>query len=395
MFFQLFSEHGRFFAFRVVGRLYGVDMKFELVDEAIELLEKANADLEPELLLAADARRLMKAYARAEKLCSYGVAALTRKIDDTTQVARATGSSAGKAKTVVATGKVLGSCDELATAMQTGKVSLDQAAEIASAEQSAPGVARELLKIAQKESFNVLREESRRKKLEAEQHNDLDRRQREARSARSFTDALGMINIHLSFRPLVGTPIVARAEAEAERLAKEAKKNGNKEPFERYLADAYAKQLLSGSAKGPAKRPELVVLVSHGVAKRGWKDVRKGEVCKIPGIGPIAPKVARDISEDAFLTGLFYDGKDLRHIKRWTRNIPIEVRLALELGNPPDFDGVKCVDCGNRFKTQLDHQLLHSDHHPASLENMKPRCWTCHQAKTKRDMEARRTRERR
>ena len=370
-------------------------MKFELVDEAIELLEKANADLEPELLLAADTRKLMKVYARVEKLCSYGVAASTRKVDDTIEVAKATGSSAGKAKTVVATGRVLGSCDELATAMQTGRVSLDQAAEIASAEQSAPGVAKELLKVAAKEPFNVLKDESRRKKLEAEQHNDLDRRQKEARSGRSFKDALGMINIHLSLRPHVGTPIVAGAEAEAERLAKAARKRGEREPFERYLADAYAKQLLSGSAKGPAKRPELVVLVSHGVAQRGWKDVRKGEVCKIPGIGPVAPKVAKEISEDAFLTGLFYDGKDLRHIKRWTRNIPVEVRLALELGNPPDFDGIKCVDCGNRFKTQTDHVLPVADKGPTSLENSAPRCWTCHQAKTKRDMEAKRLRERR
>jgi HNH endonuclease len=369
-------------------------MKFELVDEAIELLEKANADLEPELIASGDARELMKAYARVEKLGAYGVAALARKVDDAAVVAQATGWSAGKAKTVVETGKVLASCDELSTAMQTGKVSLDQATEIASAEQSAPGVAKELLKVAQKESFNVLREESRRRKLEAEQHNDLAGRQREARSARSYTDALGMGTIHLSLEPHVYAPIVARAEAEAERMAKADKKNGNKEPFERYLADAYAK-LLFGSGKGPAKRPELVVLVSHEVAKRGWKDVRKGEVCKIPGIGPVSPRVAREIADDAFLTGLFYDGKDLTQIKRWTRNIPIEVSVALELGEPPIFEGVKCVDCGNRFKTQMDHVLPHGDRGPASLENMKPRCWTCHQAKTKRDREAKRTRERR
>ena len=154
--------------------------------------------------------------------------------------------------------------------------------------------------------------------------------------------------------------------------------------------------MLSGSTKGPAKRPELVVLVSHGVAKRGWKDVRKGEVCKIPGIGPVAPKVAKDISEDAFLTGLFYDGKDLRHIKRWTRNIPVEVGLAIELGHPPDFDGIKCVDCGNRFKTQTDHVVAaRGQRADVAGEHAAPRCWTCHQAKTKRDMEARRMRERR
>src|SRR5688500_14591047 len=97
--------------------------------------------------------------------------------------------------------------------------------------------------------------------------------------------------------PHVGTPIVTRAEAEARRLARKAKtaasaratgNNGDLEPFERYLADAYA-ALLRGKGKAPTRRPELVVLVSHEVAKRGWRDVRTGEACKILGVGPVSP----------------------------------------------------------------------------------------------------------
>ena len=197
-----------------------------------------------------------------------------------------------------------------------------------------------------------------------------------------------MVHVHLSLEPHVGTPIVARAEAEAQRLARAtkmaAKTNDALEPFECHLADAYAR-LLSGSGKGRAKRPELVVLVSHEVAKRGWKDVRAGEVCKIPGVGPVAPQVAKDIAKDAFLNGVFYDGKDLRHFVRWTRHIPIEVAVALELGDPPDFDGVTCVDCGNRFRTELDHLEPHVARGGTSNGNLKPKCWSCHQAKTARD----------
>ncbi|MEO8323969.1 MAG: HNH endonuclease signature motif containing protein, partial [Actinomycetota bacterium] len=137
-----------------------------------------------------------------------------------------------------------------------------------------------------------------------------------------------------------------------------------------------------------AKRPELVVLVSHEVAKRGWKDVREGEVCKIPGLGPVAPQIAKEIARDAFLSGVFYDGNDLRHFKRWTRHIPIEVAVALELGDPPDFDGVSCIDCGNRFRTEFDHLEPRVAHGPSSTANVKPRCWSCHQAKTKRDRRA-------
>lgn len=138
-------------------------------------------------------------------------------------------------------------------------------------------------------------------------------------------------------------------------------------------------------AKGPTRRPELVVLVSHGIAKRGWRDVRDGEVCKIPGVGPVSPATAREIAKDAFLSGVIYDGKDLRQLKRWTRSIPVEVAVALELGDPPTFDGIACVDCGNRFKTEFDHVHPKAGGGPTSHPNLKPRCWSCHRLKTERD----------
>lgn len=383
-------------------------MASKLLREAIALLEKANTEIEPELLTAARARELLAAYARAEKLAAFGVAALARKIDDTTEIARAAGTSMGKAKAVVATGKVMGSSPDLTIALQHGDISLDQATKIASAEESAPGSARKLVDIARKESFGVLTEKAQAIKLEAEQHRDLSIRQRKARFARVHSDLLGMTHIHLALEPHVATPIVTRAEAEAARLARAARKAagaaGSKragagnasaggdeisgvEPFDRYLADAYA-TLLTRKGKGRTTRPELVVLVSHGVAKRGWKDVRAREVCKIPGIGPLAPKVAKEIARDAFLSGVFYDGKDLRQLKRWSRAIPAEVKVALELGDPPTFDGVRCVDCGNRFRTEFDHVRPRSARGPTSHPNMKPRCWSCHQAKTARERAA-------
>ena len=127
---------------------------------AIEALEKANADLEPELLSVSDAKALLKSYARAKKLVDYGIAALSRKIDDRAEVARATGVCLGQATRVVATGKVLGESAELNEALRQGAVSLEQAAEIATAEAAAPGAARDLLPVAQEESFHVLRHQA-------------------------------------------------------------------------------------------------------------------------------------------------------------------------------------------------------------------------------------------
>ncbi|MGH2778143.1 MAG: HNH endonuclease, partial [Actinomycetota bacterium] len=299
----------------------------------------------------------------------------------------ATGSSTGKAKETIATGKVLSGSAPLADALKQGDISLDQASEIARAEESSPGAASGLLEVAQAESFHVLRDKARKVKLEAEQHRGLAERQRAARKARSHSDELGMVHIHMELEPHRGAPIVARAEAEAQRLARKAKATGAKEPFECHLADAYA-ALLSGSGRGRAKRPELVILVSHEVAKRGWIDVREGEVCKIPGVGPVSPQVAKEIGQDAFLNGVLFDGVDLRNFKRWSRDPSVEVRVALELGEPPEFDGVCCVDCGNRLRPEFDHVEPRVALGPTSHSDLKPRCYDCHRAKTERDRKA-------
>jgi len=359
-------------------------MEFTAMDEAIRQIEKSNIDLEPETLNGPAARELLSLYARAEKLVSYGKTMLAAKLDDPEIVARTTGVSVGKAKAALDTGKSLKVADEVREAFKSGELSVDQASEIARAEQSSPGSSTELLKLAQEDSFQALRERSRKVVLEAEQHRGLASRQHQARRARSYEDELGMISINLLLEPHVGVPIVNRAESEAGRLFRSAKKAGDQEPFERCLADAYA-GLLSQGTTIPARKPELVVLVSHEIATRGWDEVREGEICKIPGVGPISTQTAKEIASDAFLSGLFYDGTDLRHFRRWTRNTPVEVLLALQLGQPPEFDGVKCIDCGHRFRNEKDHSAPHVAGGFSSTTNLKWRCYACHQKKTAED----------
>jgi hypothetical protein len=120
----------------------------------------------------------------------------------------------------VATGTTIKASEDLDAAMRQGSVSLDQAAEIARAEEVAPGSARALVQVAQSDAFHVLKDKARKLKLEAEQHRDLAVRQRDARKARSYVDDLGMVHIHLELEPHVGAPIAARADAEARRLAR-------------------------------------------------------------------------------------------------------------------------------------------------------------------------------
>jgi hypothetical protein len=83
----------------------------------IEMFEKANADLEPGLMTQGEVESAFAAYARAERLVAYGKAMLARRMDEA-KVARVSGTSLGKAKAVVATGKVMESSPELTDALQ-------------------------------------------------------------------------------------------------------------------------------------------------------------------------------------------------------------------------------------------------------------------------------------
>jgi len=72
-------------------------MEFSHLDDAVALLEKANAELQPELLTVAGARERLEVYARARKLVGYGIAALAARIDDAQSLARTTGTSVPQA----------------------------------------------------------------------------------------------------------------------------------------------------------------------------------------------------------------------------------------------------------------------------------------------------------
>ena len=180
------------------------------IADAIALIERANAKLRPDELTRPQARSLIDAYGRIVKLGGFGVASLSPSLGDAAAVARVSGTSMGKAREAVATGTTIQDSPELDAALRRGAVSLDQAAEIARAEQAAPGAAKTLVEVAHNEAFHVLKDRARKIKLEAERHRDLAARHHEARRARSQVDELGMVHIHLELEPHVGAPIAAR-----------------------------------------------------------------------------------------------------------------------------------------------------------------------------------------
>jgi len=352
---------------------------------AVEVLEEAVQILDADVVDPGYARRLLALFARGERACAGAGAVLARRVRDPKMLARQSGTSVGKARAVVALSDRIEDTPVLAAAVRGGQLSLDQATEIAGAETAAPGSADTLVEVAKTEPFHVLRAKSRNVVLESTRES-LRERQHKARRAGHHITPLGMVHVEADLEPQVGAPIVERLETEAKRLAA---KDTSDTSIQAHLADAFA-SCFTQPGTGRSPKPEVVVVVSHEVTQRGWSTVEPGEVCHIPGVGPIDPQVARDLAQDAFINGVICDGNDLRQMRRWTRHIPVEIKLALKLGPPPDFDGPRCIDCGNWYRLEHDHQQPYAEHGPTSLDNLPNRCHPCHTAKTRRDARRRR-----
>jgi len=355
----------------------------DLAERAKELVARA-AKVGRGEMPPGDVKRLVATFGQLVKLGSAGGATAARLLGDPATLARANGTSMGKAREALRTAEAAEKTPELAEAIRAGELSLDQATEIAKTESAAPGSVGPLLeRVRGGAPVHVLREDARRIRLQAQNPRNLAREQHEGRFLRHGITDKGTIRFEAELEPHIGTPLVNRLRDEAKKLSREAKAA---EPFERYLADALP-AVASGDAKGKG-RTEMVVLVSHGVAERGWQDVRDDEHCKIPGVGPIAPAIAQKLAQDAFLTGLFYDGEDLRNIRRFGRHIPTGIKIALNLGEPPGFEGRSCIDCGNRYFLETDHLEPRGSGGETALDNLKDRCDPCHDRKTKQDREA-------
>lgn len=67
------------------------------------------------------------------------------------------------------------------------------------------------------------------------------------------------------------------------------------------------------------------------------------------------PSIVREMSRDAFLKVVFHDGVNIHTVTHVGRYRPAELSTALELGGPPEFQGVRCSVCGQRFRLQWDH----------------------------------------
>ena len=352
---------------------------------AARALRDALSGFEPALVSGHDAARAVKELALTEKVCAAArVRAASRAAEcgahreagfsrPTEWMARATGTTAGLARRDLELAARLDDHPETKAALAQGEISLGEADEVVKTEQACPGTEHEMLGVVRRRGLRAARERGKRIRQGAIDVEELERRRLEARELRTWTDELGMVCLSARMLPVVGARFLSRLEAETER---EWRRGNRESSYEQRAHDAFV-AMVEGQGRGSTTRPELVAV---------WN--LNDDTAHIPVVGPISTKSVRDLAKDAVVSVVLHDGVKVERIVRYSRNIPRVLGTLLEIGDPPDFEGAKCVDCGGRFRWQRDHvdPLAHGG--PTSLENLTPRCPPCHEAKTKRDREA-------
>ena len=126
-------------------------------------------------------------------------------------LATAKGSTTAEADRELRTQEQLEGVPETREKLANGELSIEQANEIAETEAACPGSEKEMLHAAERDSLRELRDKGRRKRLEAIEPEEVERRPREARYHRHWKDELGMIRYSGAMVPGEGIPLHAPA----------------------------------------------------------------------------------------------------------------------------------------------------------------------------------------
>lgn len=126
----------------------------------------------------------------------------------------------------------------------------------------------------------------------------------------------------------------------------------------------------------PGPSAVVHVRVDHSALLRG--ETKPGEVCEVPGVGPISVQAARAFASDAYLSAILTDGKDVQAVSHLGRTIPAHLRTALMERDP----GCVVPGCVEKGPFEIDHVKPVAEGGETSLSNLARLCHHHHYLKT-------------
>jgi hypothetical protein len=196
-------------------------------------------------------------------------------------IAKQTGTSRGAAAEALRRAERLRDQPEVDAAARSGRLSPDQASAIAGAGEVAPAATQELLDRAPRQSLEELRRDCAALR---NAHTDPEERRRRIqgeRFLRRYDDAEGAAHIHAKGNPEDVAQIMARIEAERDKVFAEARREGRAEDPAAYAFDALLR-LCRGEAKAVAVANKVITRIDLDSFLRGYPT--EGETCDVAGV---------------------------------------------------------------------------------------------------------------
>jgi hypothetical protein len=382
-------------------------MLLDRLTQVSETLRSSVTDFDPETLSGADAARVLAAFAEIERLGAAGKLLSARRVESSkvwrrsghrsaaAHVAEATGTGIGTAISTLDTARHLHSLPATDEAVRQGKLSETQVKEIAGAAILQPAAEQDLVEAAGQQPLSMLKLRCRRVRAAGQDQRATYDAIRKGRYLRNWVEDSGAVRFDARLTPDEGARLLAAVDLETDRLAAAARKAGLEEPRSAVAADALVTLACRRAVEaGPGTQADkaaadapgacrtggpvatIHVRVDHAALVRGH--VEPGELCEIPGVGPVPVEVARRLAVDSILSVLVTDGVDVTTVAHAGRTIPEVLRRALVERDP------MCVvpGCDTRNDLEIDHIRPFADGGPASLANLARLCHWHHYLKT-------------
>lgn len=206
------------------------------------------------------------------------------------------------------------------------------------------------------------------------------------RFVRWWTDTEGAFRLSGGFTPEEGMEMVTAIRSRTAHMADEATLAGRHgEPQAALDADALVsivrgeerRSTFRGPEGGLKRRTDMILHTSLEALRRG--SLEDGEICEIPGVGPVPLRVAEHFMGGSILRSVITDGVDVATVTHLGRCVPAAVETALESRDRT------CVvpGCEVSINLEIDHwQVPFAQGGPSELWNLCRLCRHHHRLKT-------------
>ncbi|HEY4398030.1 MAG TPA: DUF222 domain-containing protein, partial [Acidimicrobiia bacterium] len=218
-----------------------------LFARVLDELEQVSQQLNPVALDGRQAAELFDDAALAERLCTAIKSRLARRVEETKVwregghrsaahwVAEASGETVGAASRTLETARALERLPDTDAAFRSGRLSEAQATEVAGAAAADPHAEAELLEAARSTSMKGLRDRCRQVRAGAEEDDRAWARLLHlGRKAHEWTDPDGAYRLEARLAPDAGARFSSAWRAHTDRIFREARRAGRREPRAAY-----------------------------------------------------------------------------------------------------------------------------------------------------------------